>query len=440
MQQTTNRNHLLIVLMVIFAFNSVDRLALGIVLQDIKIELSLSDTQLGLLSGISFALFYSLMGIPIAHWADRGNRVTIITITTALWSAAVALSAAATSFVQLMAIRVAVAIGEAGCVPTAHSLIADHFTRAERPRAVAIYMIGAPLSLVLGYFVAGWLNEFYGWRVTFAALGAPGLLLAALAWFTLKDPRLSFSVPVLSSARQRQPLIGVVWETLWGNVTFRNMLLCFAVSNFLLYGVMQWQPTFFIRSYAMQTGEVGTWFAVSYGLSGLVGTYLGGVLASRYAAHNEQLQLRVIALIYCGFGIFSAYVYIAPNKYLAFASLAVAVLGLTATNGPFLATIQTLVPARMRAMSVAIIYLFANLIGMGLGPLASGALSDALRPLFGEESLRYALLFMSPGFLWCTWYAWRASMSVQRDLAAAQIDLDTDENATLMDQPREVTV
>ena len=440
MQQTTNKNYLLIVLLLILAFNAVDRLALGIVLQDIKIELALSDMQLGLLTGLSFALFYSLMGIPIAYWADRGNRVTIIAITAALWSAAVVLCAAATSFVQLMAIRVAVAIGEAGCIPPAHSLIADHFKRAERPRAVGIYMLGVPLSLVVGYFVAGWLNQYYGWRVTFAVLAVPGLLLAAIAWFTLKEPRLSISALARSSACQARPSLRVVWKTLWENVTFRNMLFCFAVSNFFIYGLLQWQPTFFIRSYSMQTGEVGTWFAVSYGLSGLVGTFLGGALASRYAAHNEQLQLKAIAVIYCIFGILSACVYVAPNKYLAFASVALSSLGLTATNGPFLATIQTLVPARMRAMSVAIIYLFVNLIGMGLGPLASGALSDALRPSFGDESLRYALLSMSPGFLWCTWHAWRASMSVQRDLATVQLDLDSDESAILMDQRREVTV
>jgi MFS family permease len=188
-QATTYRNYLLTSLLVILVFNYVDRLALGVVLQDIKVDLDLTDTQLGFLSGIAFALFYSVMGVPIARWADRGDRVVIIVLCTGLWSVAVLLCGVATSFVQLLLIRVVVAIGEAGCTPPAFSLIADYFNRAERPRAAAIYGLGGPLATIVGFFLAGWLNELYGWRVTFMALGAPGLLLAALAWFTLKEPR-----------------------------------------------------------------------------------------------------------------------------------------------------------------------------------------------------------------------------------------------------------
>src|SRR6187431_1078222 len=183
------KHYLLAALTVILTFNYMDRVALGILLQDIKADLHLSDTQLGFLSGIAFALFYSVMGVPIARWADRGNRVTIITLTTALWSVAVALCGVATSFTQLLLTRVAVAVGEAGCIPPAFSLIADYFNRGERPRASAIYGLGAPLSTVIGYFFSGWLNDLYGWRVTFMLLGVPGLVLAALAWFTLRDPR-----------------------------------------------------------------------------------------------------------------------------------------------------------------------------------------------------------------------------------------------------------
>src|SRR5688500_10553590 len=169
MTESRYKQYLLAVLLVVLASNYMDRLALGLLLQDIKVDLALSDTQLGFLSGIAFALFYSVMGLPIARWADRGNRVAIITFTTVLWSAAVALCGVAGNFVQLLLIRMVVAVGEAGCIPPAHSLIADYFTRAERPRAVAIYMLGGQLSVV-GYFAAGWLNELYGWRVTFMLL------------------------------------------------------------------------------------------------------------------------------------------------------------------------------------------------------------------------------------------------------------------------------
>jgi MFS transporter, Spinster family, sphingosine-1-phosphate transporter len=437
------RTYLLAMLSVILAFNAVDRLALGLLLQEIKIDLGVSDTQLGLLSGIAFALFYSVMGIPIARWADRGNRIAIVSITTALWSAALAASGMAANFVQLLMIRIGVAVGEAGCLPTAHSLIANYFTRAERPRAVARYMMGVPLSVVIGYFVAGWLGEFYGWRVTFVMLGLPGLGLAVLASFTLREPRRgkdaiqNVCAPATSSflrsdtaALSSAPSMKEVCVTLWANTTFRHLLFCFAVTSFFGYGVVKWQPAFFVRSFGLRTGELGTWFTLIYGLGGFIGTYVGGELAVRRAADNESLQLKAMALAYSVFAILSAFIYLSPSHYLAFGSMGLAVVGAAATSGPLFATIHALVPDRMRALSIAIIYLFANLIGMGLGPLVAGALSDIFQSWAGEESLRYALLSLSPGYLWGGWHFWRASTTVMRDLAAVQLALDSATSST----------
>jgi MFS family permease len=411
------KNYLLAVLLVILAFNFVDRLALGLVLQDIKVDLHLTDTQLGFLSGIAFALFYSVLGIPIARWADRGNRITIITITTALWSVAMALCGLAGSFLQLLLIRVGIAVGEAGCIPPAHSLIADHFTRAERPRAVAIYKLGGPLSILIGYALAGWLNELYGWRMTFVVLGIPGLILAVFVRFTLREPRLAEAGTI---TRPDPPSMKDVCVTLWANTTFRHLVVCYAVVFFFGYGIRLWEPAFFIRTYGLETGELGTWLALVVGIGGVAGTYLGGELASRYAAQNEGLQLKAVAIAYCSFGFISALIYLSPNHYAAFALMALGTVGGATANGPLFATIQTLVPDRMRAVSIAVIYLFANLVGMGLGPLAAGVLSDALRPWAGENSLRYALLALCPGYLWAAWHLWRASTTVARDLEAAQ--------------------
>ena len=423
MKDPTYKNYLLTVLMAILAFNYVDGSALGLVLQDIKADLHLSDTELGSLTGIAFALFYSVMGIPIARWADRGNRVTIISITAAVWSVMVALCGSAGSFLQLLLIRVGVAVGEAGCIPPAHSLIADNFTRAERPRAVARYMLGGPLSVVIGYFLAGWLNEFYGWRLTFVLLGLPGLGLAGLAWFTLREPRRG--KPTLRPAAAQtlvQPSLKDVCVSLWGNTTFRHLLFCFAVTCFFSYGIVQWQPAFFIRSYGLKTGELGTWFAAIYGLGGLLGTYWGGELASRYAASDERLQLKAMAILNVSFGVISAFIYIAPNKYMAFVLIGLATVGTAMTAGPMFATIQTLLPQRIRAISIALLYLSGNLIGMGLGPLTVGAVSDALRPWAGEDSLRYALLALSPGCFWGAWHLWQGSKAVTRDLEAVQTE------------------
>jgi MFS family permease len=402
-------------------------MALGLVLQDIKVDLELSDTQLGLLTGIAFALFYSLMGIPIARWADRGNRVTIITLTTALWSGAVALCGLATTFAQLLAIRVAVAVGEAGCLPPGQSLIADEFARASRPRATSLYMLGAPLSTVAGYFLAGWLNELFGWRIMFVILGLPGLVIALLVWLTLSEPRnadRSAKSGSNLSTRSREgsdhPRLIEVLLTLWRLRTFRSLLLFFVCGSFFATGLTQWSPAFFIRNFGMKTGEVGTWFAAAYGIGGLSGTLLGGWLASRYAAGNERLQLRASALLYCAMGACYSGVYLSPNAYGALGLIAAASVMNGLTNGPIFATVQTLVPEKMRAMSIALLFLFANLVGLGLGPLAAGALSDALRPSLGDQSLRYALLLLCPGTLWCGWFLWRASRTVVVDAREAE--------------------
>lgn len=419
MKHGAYRNYLLGVLLMILAFNYVDRMALGLLLQDIKADLQLSDTQLGFLTGLAFALFYSIMGIPIARWADRGNRITIITLTTAVWSGAVALCGMAGSFAQLLLIRVGVAIGEAGCIPPAHSLIADYFSRTERPRAVARYMLGAPLSLLIGYLLAGWLNEQYGWRMTFVALGLPGLGLALIARFTLREPRLKSAENARLPASINVPVQPTLWEvfvTLWANRTFRQLLFCFSVMSLFGQGVAQWKPAFFVRSFGLQTAELGTWFALIYGVGGLLGTYLGGMWATRHAENNERLQLRAMGGAYLVFGMISVCIYLSSNVYLAFGFLALATLGANLILGPLFATIQTLVPERMRAMSIALLYLFANLIGMGLGPLAAGTLSDVLRPFVGEESLRYALLALCPGYAWAAWHLWQASKTVTYDM------------------------
>jgi MFS family permease len=429
------KRYLLIVLLVIYAFNFVDRFALGLVLDSIKVDLRLSDSQLGFLSGIAFALFYSIMGLPIARWADRGNRVTIIALTATLWSVMVALCGMATSFLQLMLIRIGVGIGEAGCVPPAHSLIADYYPRAERPRASALYQQGTNVGLIIAYFVAGWLNQFYGWRVMFVLVGLPGFVLAALALLSIKEPRLTKPpVKIVSDAPpgslcadgmvpavSRHPSTKEVFLTLWANATFRHVLYGFSLWYFFGYGITQWQPAFFVRSFGLRTGELGTWFAVAFGVCGFVGMYWGGVMASRYAPNNECLQLKAMAVINLAFnGIIWSFIYLSHDYRVALALMGLGTLGATLIYGPLFATIQTLVPAPMRAMSIAIVLLCANLIGMGLGPLVVGIISDALQPHFGQESLRYALLALCPGYLWVSWHFWQASRTVTRDVGAVQ--------------------
>jgi MFS family permease len=436
MRPIAYRNYLLAVLTVIFTFNFADRFALGLVLDNIKVDLRLSDTELGLLSGIAFALFYSVMGIPIARWADRGNRVTVIALTAAVWSVMVGLCGMATNFVQLMLIRIGVGVGEAGCIPPAQALIADYFTREELPRATAIYWQGANLSLIIAYFVAGWLNEFYGWRMMFILVGLPGLALAVLARLTLKEPRsvraaAALAVPAVAclpvphgiAEMRPSPTWKDVCVALWVNITYRHLLYGFSVFYFFTYGIMQWQPTFLVRSFGLQTGKLGTWLALVYVLPAILSMHLGGEWASRHARGNERLQLRAMAIAN-GVSVVWAMTYFSHTCSAAFAWMALTVFLNGAITGPMYAMPQTVVPARMRATAIAIIFLFANLIGMGLGPLAVGIISDALRPQFGQGSLRYALLLFSPGYLWVSWHLWAASKTVMRDIAMVKADCE----------------
>jgi predicted MFS family arabinose efflux permease len=428
---TTSRKALLGILMAIYVANHLDRVALGLLLEEIKHDLVLTDTQLGLLSGLAFALFYAVMGLPIARWADRGNRVTIISVTAGLWSVAVVLCGAAGNFVQLLLARVCVGIGEAGCVPPAHSLIADYFSRAERPRATSLYTLSGSIAFIIGYFATGWLNQVFDWRMVFAIIGLPGIALAAIAWFTLKEPRTGLPMPSGRQADAHEPVPPVreVLVTLARIPAFRHLLVCFSIWYFFGYGLMQWQPTFFIRSHGLDTGMIGTVFALIIGVAGVVGTLVGGELATRLAAGNERRQLHFGACAFVIFAIFTGCAFLAPSAGLAFAALAVANLGGNLAHGPMLSTIQTLVPPRMRAMSMAIIYLFANMIGLGLGPLAAGMLSDGLVPMFGAESLRYALLALCPGYFWAALHLWLASRKVESDIARAVGSLAADARA-----------
>jgi MFS family permease len=409
-----------------------DGVVVAMVLQNIKTDLHLSDGQLGFLTGIAFFTFYAIMGIPIARWADRGNRVVIIAGSTALWGATMALCGMVGSFAQLLVVRVCAAVGEAGCTPPSLSLISDHFSRAERPRAIATYALGWSLALLIGYFAAGWLNQFFGWRMTFILMGAPSLALAVLTWLTLKDPR------ELGQKRQRSPLLRAVLDRqserkdpmapnfvavvrgLSGIATFRHLLIFQVMQGFFGAGIAQFQPAFLIRSYGLSSGELGTLFAVTYGITGVVGTYWGGEWASRYAANNERLQLRAITTAYSVVAVCLATVYLTKSCYLTVGLLGLFGLAASVLSGPIFAILQTLVPPEQRATSIALISLLVSLVGSGLGPLTAGVLSDVLRPWFGEESLRYALLALTPGYLLGGWHLWKASNTVTRDLAATQ--------------------
>lgn len=433
MEREKYRSGMLTVLTLVYACNFMDRNVLGLLMQPIKMDLQLSDTQMGFLSGIAFAFFYATCGIPIARWADRGNRVSIIAISTALWSVMVIWCGMAATFVQLLMARIGAAIGEAGCVPPAQSLIADFYSRSERPRAMSYYMIGGPISVMVALLVAGWVNEIYGWRVVFIALGLPGLILTVIVWLFLKEPR-------LLSGHQRQnvdeasSLVSYfqVFNTLWCQLAYRHLAIGFTLIYLFSYGIAQWVPAFLIRTHHINTGELGSWYALIWGVGGAIGTYFGGQLAARHAANNERRQLRAMAAILCGFIPLYVGIYLVESLYTVLALMTMSALVYCSMFGPLYAMIQEVVLPNVRAMAVAIVLFLANLIGMGLGPIAVGAMSDMLRPVLGEESLRIALLVWTPGFLWAAFHLLRAGRYVQAEVAVSRSsDSTTDDQSVL---------
>lgn len=421
----SNKRYLLALLLLVSLFNFTDHMIFALLMQSIKEDLFLSDTQLGLLSGLAFAVFYCTLGIPIARWADRGNRITIISISVAIFSAMTALCGLATGFTQLLLFRIGVGAGEAGCTPSSHSLISDYFSRANRAKAMSIYMMGAPLGMLVGYLVGGWVNELYGWRIVFLVLGVPGVILGVIVKLTLRDPRENLAVDKLSSQQEAQavvlPSIAETLRALYQKRTFRHLTIALSLLYFVGYGTGQWQPAFFMRTHAMNSGELGIWLALTSGIGGTIGVWLGGYLTTRYAAQRETLQLRALAFLGVVYVLTNFGVYLWPAKYPALWFLAlVSMIGMLGI-GPLYALVQGLVEVKARAMAVAILYFIINIVGLGLGPLFVGMLSDLLLVAFGGESLRIASLAVMPIYLWGSWHLLLAAQSVKVDLAKMEI-------------------
>lgn len=421
------RRYLILLLLCGLMVTNLERQLMALAMQPIKDELGLSDSQLGLLTGIAFALFFSLLGFPIARIADRGNRVRLIAITTAICSVAVTLCGTARSFSQLLLIRIGVAFGETGFAPAANSLIADSFARQDQPKALSRYMLGGPLSYLIGSAVGGWLIQSLGWRTTFVIAGCPGLVVATVVWLTLRDQRkagLKWAdgqrEHVNTRLSARQPSLKAFFRTVWSSRTFRQLTYGYTVLSFVDCGRTQWTPTFFIRSFGVDITSLGILSALIFGLSSVCGMLLGGYVCARYAAGQERLQLRAMALVYATVAILSVVVSLSHSAVVAFAFTGLAIVLGSATTAPSFSIVQSLVPDNMRAQATALLLLLANLVGLGLGPLVAGALSDGMRALFGTESLRYSLLIFSPGYIWCGWHSWLAGRTVPTELAAME--------------------
>ncbi len=416
--ETNYRWYALGVLTTVYIFNFIDRQILVILQESIKNDLGLSDTQLGLLSGISFALFYVTLGIPIARMADKGNRRNIVAIAVATWSFMTALSGAAQNFMQILAARIGVAVGEAGGSPPAHSMISDIFPPEQRATALSIYSMGINFGILIGFVIGGWVNDWFGWRWVFVIIGVPGVLWAFVVRFTLREPPRGYSenVTVVADA---PPLMDVL-NLLWSRRSFRHLSIAAGLHAFVGYGVGQWIASFFIRTYDLtSTGEIATWLGLISGTAGAAGTFFGGYICDRYGHKDKRWYVWVPAIATVAAVPFSLAVYLLNAYYLALSIYVVPVFLGAMYLGPTLAMTHGIVSLRMRALASSILFFVLNLIGLGLGPLLTGYISDQLVPRYGEESLRYALVIVVLVYGWSTFHYVMSARTIREDLADA---------------------
>lgn len=412
-QRVNYQHYVLFLLGTAYAFNLIDRQLLSILQESVKSDLQLSDTQLGLLTGFAFALFYVLAGIPIARWADRSNRRNIISMAVGVWSLMTALSGAAANFVQLLLIRIGVGVGEAGCSPPAHSMISDIFPPEKRGTAIGLYSVGVNVGILFGFFLGGVLNEYFGWRLTFLIIGVPGLLLALVIRFTVAEPTRGWSENK-QIATETIPLKQVARYILRQSAVLH---LCFAASLTALatYGVISWSASFYIRVHNLGTAELGIWLALSSGVFGGIGTFLAGYISDRLGGTDKRWYMWVPAL--------SILLSVPPLFFILTTGDVQAALwvnlipGLLMSSyiGPSVAMLHTLVEPRMRALASAIFFFVVNIVGLGIGSSLIGVVSDLLAAEHGVMSLPMAMLYVIPvACVWSCLHYLLAARSIKR--------------------------
>ena len=412
------RYYMLAVLTMVYVFNFIDRQILVILQEDIKAELLLSDTQLGLLSGLSFAIFYVTFGIPIARWADKGTRRNIVALAVGTWSLMTALCGLVGNYGQLLAARIGVGVGEAGGSPPAHSMISDLFPPEERATALSIYSMGINFGILLGFVIGGWVNDFFGWRMVFFVIGTPGIVMALIVRFTLREPPRGHAEKVEQVADA--PPFREVIELLWSRPSFRHMSIASGLHAFVGYGVGQWIASFFIRTYELTgTGEIATWLGLISGTAGAAGTFCGGYFADKLGKRDKRWYIWVPGLATVLAIPFSLAVYLLNNYGLALSIYLIPVFLGAMFLGPTLAMTHGIVSLRMRALASAFLFFVLNLIGLGLGPLFTGMISDLLEPSLGSEALRYALVIVVLVYFWCALHYYLAGKTIREDLARA---------------------
>jgi MFS family permease len=408
-----NRAYVLFILVVVYTFNFIDRQIVGILAVPIKTDLGLTDSQLGLMGGLAFALFYTGLGIPVAMLADRYSRTWIITVALTIWSAMTAVSGLATNFWQLFAARLGVGVGEAGGVAPAYSLISDYFPPGQRARALGIYSFGIPIGSATGIVFGGVIASLISWRYAFFIVGLAGIVIAPIFRMTIKEPpRGQFD---RKRREERSLNLKLILQTLSSKPSFWLLSLGASFSSMMGYGVFFWLPSFFVRSYNLTLLNASLFYGAVLLIGGLAGIWAGGWLGDRFGQSQRSQYARIPAIAFLATVPFYVFAVLSPTLTVSFFVLLVpTALGLV-WLGPIISAIQHLVRPDMRATASAVFLFITNLIGIGLGTYAIGFLSDMLAAQFGDDSLRYSILAGTGFYFVAATFFFLASRLLEQD-------------------------
>lgn len=395
-------HYTLAMLLFVYMMSFIDRQIMGILVQPIKQEFGVSDTAMGVLTGLAFALFYSALAIPFGRHADRANRRNFVAGCCAAWSAMTALCGLATGFWTLALARVGVAVGEAGGTAPSISMIADHYPPEQRGRAMSVYMLGPQLGILFGLTLGGWIAQHHGWRAAFVWMAMPGLLAALLLRFGAVEPgRGRWDAAGSVTAGAAPEPMGALLRDLWASRAFTRITLAGLLMGFTGYGIGIWTPAFLVRSHGMTLQGAGIVMGLIGGIAAALGALTSGWLSDTLAKRDARWRIAV-PLLGCLLSVPTglAFYLMPAGGAWQVGSLAVPhaigfymLFGFTAVwwTAPVYAVLAELIAPHRRSSGMAIFNLGITMIGGGLGPLLVGMLSDLLVPQFGNEALRWAL-------------------------------------------------
>lgn len=418
-QKPSYRYLVLGILTTVYISNFVDRQVINVLAQPIIDDLNISDGQFGMLSGLAFAFIYTTLAVPIARWADISNRRNIVAASVAIWSVMTALCGAAQSFAQLFLARFGVGLGEAGGSPPSHSIVSDIFPAEQRATALSIYSLGVYGGILVGTVGGAYLVQYFDWRTAFIVVGMPGILLALVVRFVVKEPPRG-----MAEARKdvAPPGFFKVMGFLWERKSFRHLSFACALHAFVTYGMGNFMPLFLGRVHGMPILDVGWYYGMIAGAGGLAGTFFGGWVTDRMKKRTGDstwhIWIPFISTVVAVPLALNTFL-LMPDGYVAVYSYLLPVFAGGWYLAPCIAATHFLVGIRMRAMASAILLFMLNLIGLGLGPMMTGFMSDWLAPQFGVDALRYAMSITVMVNCWCAFHYFMAAKTIREDIARA---------------------